>query len=47
MYQLNTKTAAAGRSEQPRNVTHALAVIVVTLLALLALGGLMIWAAWR
>jgi hypothetical protein len=43
VYQLNVKTAADDRSEQRRNVTRALAVIVVTLLAL---GGLMIWAAW-
>jgi hypothetical protein len=43
LYQLNAKSAADNRSEQRRNVTHALAVIVVTLLALV---GLMIWAAW-
>ena len=42
VYQLNAKTVADDRSKQ-RNVTRALAVIVVTLLVL---GGLMIWAAW-
>ena len=42
LYQLNAKTVADDRSKQ-RNVTRALAVIVVTLLVL---GGLMIWAAW-
>ena len=42
VYQLNAKTVADDRSKQ-RNVTRALAVIVMTLLVL---GGLMIWAAW-
>jgi hypothetical protein len=39
----NAKSAADDRSEQRRNVTHAFAVIIVMVLAL---GGLMIWAAW-
>jgi hypothetical protein len=45
VHQLNAKTAADDRSEQRLNVAPALALaaIVVTLLAL---GGLMIWAAW-
>ena len=43
LYQLNAKSAADNRSEQRRNVTHTLAVIIVMVLAL---GGLMIWAAW-
>ena len=43
VHQLNAKSAADNRSEQRRNVTHAFAVIIVMVLAL---GGLMIWAAW-
>jgi hypothetical protein len=43
VYQLNTKTGADDQSKQRRSVSHAFAVIIVMLLAL---GGLLIWAAW-
>ena len=42
VYQLNAKAGTDDRSKQ-RNVIHAFVVIIVMLLAL---GGLMIWAAW-
>jgi hypothetical protein len=42
VYQLNAKTGVDNRSKQ-RNVTHAFILVIVIVLAL---GGLMIWAAW-
>jgi hypothetical protein len=45
VHQLNAKTAADDRSEQRRNVAPALALAAIVV-ALLALGGLMVWAAW-
>lgn len=43
VHRLNANATEAGRHEQRGNVTLALAVIV---LSLLALAGLMVWAAW-